>query len=355
MGRPADRDSVWLVAPERPFTIELAGTPLDALVLCEVTPLPDQVRQEWEVERVARDSMRLPAHFEWAAFRGHGPARPRFTERGGEAVAPAWHGDASLWRLRLPEAQENATWTLLVSLEGAAVPTRTPVPVEASADRSQPWFQDVTAEAGVRFLHLEGPDLQMDIRPTMGPGAAFGDFDGDGWQDLYLVQGGSRPGWPALPNRLFRNQGDGTFEDVTEAAQVGDTGAGMGALFFDVDGDRDLDLYVANYGADSLYQNQGDGTFVDISESAGLRASSEVASRWSASASASDFDGDGDLDVYVTSYLDYDLEKMPPPTSSIAFKGKTRWKCCPSPFPGKPMSCGAMIPRTVRCASQTWP
>ena len=123
---------------------------------------------------------------------------------------------------------------------------------------------DATHSAGLTHVHLEGPDEQLDIRPTMGPGAAWGDVDGDGWPDLYLVQGGGRGGCDTLPDRLFKNLGDGTFEDITREAGIVETGAGMGALFFDGDGDGDLDLYVANYGADSMYENLGSGEFREV-------------------------------------------------------------------------------------------
>ncbi len=334
MQRPAGGDSVWLVEPQEPFTIELGALELDALVLCEVERIPDQKVQTWEVEAVAADEARLPSAFAWQPFRGHGPLRPTFGDRGDSQESAAWHGQAQLWRVRLATLPDDHTWTLQVSSSQPWEPTAAGQPIEAAASPA-PWMLDVTNAAGLRFLHQEGPDLQMDIRPTMGPGAAIGDFDGDGWPDVYLVQGGGREGWPAQPNRLFRNRRDGRFEDVTASAGVGDTGAGMGALFFDVDGDRDLDLYVANYGADTLYQNQGDGTFRDVSVSAGLRDDAELASRWSASVCAGDYDGDGDLDLYVTSYLDYDLEKMPPADELERFQREDPVEMLPFAFPGQ--------------------
>ncbi len=334
MDRPGGDDSVWLVQPQEPLTIELGDVSLDALVLCDATRIADQSVQAWEVEQVPRNEMRLPTHFAWQALRGEGPVRPHFSEREEGTDPEPWHAQAQLWRVRLGARTPDQTWTLLVTPSRPWPEDSGTRPVEAAATPT-PWLQDVTQSAGLRFLHQEGPDLQMDIRPTMGPGAAVGDFDGDGWLDVYLVQGATRAGWPAQGNRLFRNLKNGAFEDVTATAGVGDTGAGMGALFFDVDGDRDLDLYVANYGADTLYQNQGDGTFRDISESAGLRQDEELAGRWSASVAAGDYDGDGDLDLYVTSYLDYDLDKMPPADELERFQREDPVEMLPFAFPGQ--------------------
>ena len=185
------------------------------------------------------------------------------------------------------------------------------------------------------LVHFEGPDEQLDIRPTMGPGVAWGDFDGDGWQDLYLVQGAGRAGSEPNPNRLLRNLGatrapDGPwFEDVTERARVGDTGAGMGALFADLDGDGDLDLYVANQGLDSLHLNQGDGTFADARD---LLPGHDL---WSAGVAAADTDRDGDLDLYVTSYLEYDVTKMPPAEELGRYQREDPVEMLPFAFPGQ--------------------
>lgn len=203
--------------------------------------------------------------------------------------------------------------------------------VPASAPRPPvPWFVDRAREAGVEDVHLEGPDEQLDIRPTMGPGAAFGDFDGDGWVDLYLVQGAGREGSAPPRNRLLRNRGDGTFTDVSRASGTDHAGAGMAALFLDVDGDGDLDLFVANQGPDVLYENRGDGTFVDVSAAWGVGGD-----LWSAGVAAADFDGDGDLDLYVTSYLDYDLEKMPPAEELAGLRREDPVEMLPFAFPGQ--------------------
>ena len=199
----------------------------------------------------------------------------------------------------LLEDQENRSMTLLVEIIEAPKIT-SPGVTEANALLPEA-LRDVATEAGIRMVHLEGPALQLDIRPTMGPGAAWGDFDGDGWVDLFLPQGAGRPEQDPLPHRLFRNQGDGTFEDISSLAGLGGGDASMGALAFDADGDGQLDLYSACQGADRFFLGNGNGTIRDASD---LLPPTDL---WSASVSAADYDQDGDLDLYVTRYLEYDL------------------------------------------------
>ncbi|MEE8466874.1 MAG: VCBS repeat-containing protein, partial [Planctomycetota bacterium] len=237
-----------------------------------------------------------------------------------------------LWLEPPRRATEGRTWTVMITIQsegsdGAPGPL---APFASAPHAPAPLFTDVTRAAGVTMVHMEGPDEQLDIRPTMGPGAAWGDVDGDGWVDLYLVQGSGREGSSPPTNRLLHNLGDGTFEDVTRDSGAGDDGAGMGALFFDADQDGDLDLYVANRGPDRLYENDGSGHFTDVSEAAGL-----TLDLWSAGVSASDVDRDGDLDLYVTSYLDFDLEKMPPADGLERYGREDPLAMLPFAFPGQ--------------------
>jgi len=234
-----------------------------------------------------------------------------------------------------PPAGEGEAWTLVLELavEAEDGPSGEPrgVPVAAAAPPPEraALFADVAARLGAAVSHLEGPDEQLDIRPTMGPGAAWGDVDGDGWVDLYVVQGGGRAESEAGPNRLFRNERD-SFRDVTSASGAGDRGAGMGALFFDAEGDGDLDLYVANYGPDALLRNDGSGRFADVSAAAGL-----AGARWSAGIAAADADLDGDLDLYVTSYLHYDEGLMPPASELGSYRREDPVAMLPFAFPGE--------------------
>ena len=142
----------------------------------------------------------------------------------------------------------------------------------------------------------------------------FFDYNGDGWLDIYVVNGcwlkdvndnRGRKLRGKLTNRLYRNNRDGSFIDVTKKAGVGDQGYGAGCSAVDFDADGDLDIYILNYGTNVLYRNNGDGTFTDISKASGLDDS-----HWSLSAPWFDYDGDGDLDVFVTNYLEYDKGKF---------------------------------------------
>ena len=166
-------------------------------------------------------------------------------------------------------------------------------------------FEDVTESVGLSSHHF--PVKRASLLPEdMGSGVACGDYDGDGWTDLYLVNfaGNATPGAPldevAGRSRLYRNVEGKRFEDVTEEAGVGFVGYGMGAAWGDYDNDGDLDLYVTAYGANALYENQGDGTFVDVTDERGVQDT-----RFSAGCSWADFDRDGALDLYVSNYVDF--------------------------------------------------
>ncbi len=171
-------------------------------------------------------------------------------------------------------------------------------------------YVDVTDEAGIRFQHSSGTRSSL-LPEDMGSGAGFADIDNDGDIDLYIVnipgpfkQNGVPLDTPTT-NALYRNNGDGTFTDITKTAGVGHHGYGMGCVFADYDGDGNIDLYVTNYGANVLYRNNGDGIFRDVTETAGVSCD-----LWSTGAAFADVDGDSDLDLYVCNYVTYDLEKL---------------------------------------------
>jgi hypothetical protein len=180
-------------------------------------------------------------------------------------------------------------------------------PTSAGASPSV-WFEDVASASGIAFRHTRGREQRYWMPEVMGAGLAWFDFDGDGRLDLYCVQGGdlapdglgsvgARTG-EGPGNVLYRNRGEGTFEDVTERSGAGDRGYGMGCAVGDYDGDGDLDLYVTNVGRNVLLRNGGDGTFTDVTEEAGVGDAG-----WGTSTGFFDCDGDGDLDLFVVNYV----------------------------------------------------
>lgn len=174
---------------------------------------------------------------------------------------------------------------------------------EVPADAPRLELRDVASEVGITAVMGPGPRGRT-LPEDTGSGLAWGDYDGDGDDDLYLAGFAGPLGVgadPAGTNRLYRNDG-GSFVDVTEQARVADLeGFGMGAFFADIDDDDDLDLYVTNFGANRLFRNRGDGAFDEVAAELGLDDE-----RWSIAAAFADYDRDGRLDVYVTSYVDYD-------------------------------------------------
>lgn len=183
-----------------------------------------------------------------------------------------------------------------------------------SAAQTLPVFTDVTKEVGINIKHSYGDFDLTNIVEGTGAGAMFFDYDGDGWLDIYFANGcwlknvndnRGRILREKLTGSLYRNNGNGTFTDVTKKAGVGHKGYGVGCSAADFDNDGDLDLYLLNYGPNVFYRNNGDGTFTDVSEASGL-----ANTKWSLSAPWFDYDGDGDLDVYVANYLEYDSGKF---------------------------------------------
>ena len=191
----------------------------------------------------------------------------------------------------------------------AALAVATATSVLFAADAPLPQFVDATREAGIAFQHVNGASPDKHLVETMGSGGLFFDYDGDGWIDVFLVDGGSLAD-PAVAkrarHRLYHNRGNGTFEDVTDRSGIRHSAYGMGACAADYDGDGDVDLYITNDGPNVLYQNRGDGRFVDVTAAAGVGEP-----RWSASCAFADLDRDGDLDLWVTNYVAADRARSP--------------------------------------------
>jgi hypothetical protein len=167
-------------------------------------------------------------------------------------------------------------------------------------------FEDVTAAARIGFVHQSGASPDKRMVETFGSGVAWIDYDNDGFPDLFFVNGA-----PGSSNALYHNNRDGTFTDVT--AKAGVSGAGSrsfktGVAVGDYDNDGYLDLYVTALGLDTLYRNNHDGTFTDVTAAAGVAG---APTQWSTSSGFFDYDHDGRLDLFVVNYVDYRLEKNP--------------------------------------------
>jgi hypothetical protein len=181
---------------------------------------------------------------------------------------------------------------------------RSPAPAPADPPAAPPsgpaWFEDIVSRAGVPFVHRSGHRDAFYLPEIMGGGAALFDMDHDGDLDLYLVQSGnlfaSEPGG----NRLYRNRGDGTFDDVTSGSGAEGGGYGMGVTAGDIDNDTHPDLLVTTFGRNLLLKGNGHGRFTDITAQAGVGGSG-----WGSSAAMIDVDADGWLDLFVVRYLNW--------------------------------------------------
>jgi hypothetical protein len=169
-------------------------------------------------------------------------------------------------------------------------------------------FETVAAsQSGISWRHVNGRSPEYYLPETTGAGCAFLDYDNDGWMDIYLVNSGKCDFYdpqPPLRNALYHNNRDGTFTDVTEAAGVSGGGYGMGVTVGDYDGDGFPDLYVTQYGRSILYHNNGNGTFSDVTEKAGVAAPG-----WASSAVWFDYDNDGKLDLFVCRFVAFDKSR----------------------------------------------
>ena len=169
-------------------------------------------------------------------------------------------------------------------------------------------FVDRAQQLGIDLVNVSGANQEYIVEGMMG-GSAFFDSDGDGDVDLYITNGSSFSGFAAgahPQNRLYRNDGD-RFADVTAAAAVGDTSWSMGSAAADYDNDGHVDLYVTNYGRNTLYRNRGDGRFADVTEVAAVGHDG-----WGTGAAFGDYDRDGDVDLYVANYVDFSLDYESP-------------------------------------------
>ena len=196
-------------------------------------------------------------------------------------------------------------------------------------------FTNVAKQAGLDAVTVfGGKDTNKYLLETTGTGAAAIDYDGDGWLDIFLVNGTVLEGFPKgqePTNHLYRNRGNGTFEDVTERAGLRASGWGQGACVGDYDNDGHDDLFVTYWGQNRLYRNRGDGTFEDVTSRAGLMQSR---ARWGTGCAFLDYDRDGRLDFIVANYIDLDLAATPVPASGLCRYKGLAVACGPPGLPG---------------------
>ena len=184
-------------------------------------------------------------------------------------------------------------------------------------------FVNVAKESGLKAATIfGGAHKNKYLLETTGCGVAFYDYDNDGWLDIFLVNGTRLEGFPpgqAPTNRLFKNNRDGTFTDVTAKAGLAHSGWGQGVCIGDYDNDGYEDLFVAYFGKNALYHNNGDGTFTDVTERAGVAGNGK---RWNSGCAFVDYDRDGKLDLFVANYIDLDLATAAVPESGpCLYKG----------------------------------
>jgi len=196
-------------------------------------------------------------------------------------------------------------------------------------------FSNIAVKAGVTARTIYGGQgTNKYLLETTGTGVAAFDYDGDGWLDIFLVNGTTLEGFPKgqePTNHLYRNRHDGTFEDVTARAGVASSGWGQGVCTGDYDNDGHEDLFVTYWGQNRLYRNRGDGTFDDVTVGANLTNSR---ARWSTSCAFLDYDRDGRLDLIVANYIDLDLDTTPLPSSGLCRYKGLAVACGPPGLPG---------------------
>jgi enediyne biosynthesis protein E4 len=222
----------------------------------------------------------------------------------------------------------------LRNLQGQGMASRGVPPAPRPPFSGRPWdvtFTDVAPHSGLTHPTVYGEEfVKRYIFEANGPGIAFYDFDNDGWLDVFVpsgtLRGGFPPGQPLPTNRLYRNNRNGTFTDVTVQSGLTQTGWCYGVCIGDYDNDGYDDLFLTYYGKNILYHNNGDGTFTDVTRKAGLE---ESRTRFSTGCTFVDYNRDGHLDLFVSRYIDIDIKNTPAAGQS---------RVCQ--FEGVPVACG---------------
>ncbi|HYN84053.1 MAG TPA: CRTAC1 family protein [Pyrinomonadaceae bacterium] len=235
----------------------------------------------------------------------------------------------------LTGCKEDPTTTATVAPQDAAVnasatpdPAATPTPTPAPRPSGAIEYADVTNEAGIRFKHNSGAAGKKYLPETMGAGAAFLDYDNDGWQDIFLVNSTSWPGerGPRTTHALYRNNQNGTFTDTTREAGLAVETYGIGCAVADYDNDGLPDIFVTGVGPDKLFRNAGGGKFQDVSARAGVADAG-----FGASAAWLDYDRDGRLDLFVANYVEW----SPEADVFCTLDGTTKSYCTPQKYKGQ--------------------
>ena len=213
------------------------------------------------------------------------------------------------------------------------IATRNVKPTPRGKASGKPWpsqLINIAKQAGLIHPTIYGAETKVQyLAETSSGGVALFDYDGDGWLDIFIVSGTRFEGAsPEATNRLYRNNHDGTFSDVTDKAGLRRTGWGQGVSIGDYNNDGHLDLFVTYWGENALYRNNGDGTFTDVAAQAGLIPKVEPPYPvWYSGATFVDYDRDGHLDLFVTTYTGYDIRKVPKPGANP----NCNWKGVPTP------------------------
>jgi hypothetical protein len=220
----------------------------------------------------------------------------------------------------------------LVALASLAASALTPAAQSTGLGFS---FTNVAQKAGLTARTVYGgKDTNTYLLETTGTGVAALDYDGDGWLDIFLVNGTTLEGFPKgqePTNHLYRNRGNGTFEDVTVRAGLAASGWGQGACVGDYNNDGKDDLFVTYWGQNRLYRNRGNGTFEDVSRHAGVGGERV---RWGSGCAFLDYDRDGRLDLFAANYIDLDLSATPLPSSGLCRYKGLPVACGPPGLPG---------------------